>query len=73
MINKLVQSALQTGWLSVESEGLIRQVLTMRRYQSSDLQAIEKLDEAVKRGLVRREGRETTSLLPKDSCLESQR
>jgi hypothetical protein len=57
MIDRLVKSALQTGWLSVESEGLIRQVLVMRGYQSADLAAIEILLSAVQAGKIQREGR----------------
>ena len=56
MIDRLVKSALQTGWLSVESEGLIRQVLAIRGYQSADLAAIEILLSAVQAGQIQREG-----------------
>ncbi|MBW4522803.1 MAG: hypothetical protein KME16_24455 [Scytolyngbya sp. HA4215-MV1] len=55
MIHALVQSAFQTGCLSVESEGLIRQVLSIKGCQSSDLEALEKLCEAVKAGHIQRE------------------
>lgn len=57
MINRLVQSAFQTGWLSVESEGLIRQVLSIKAYGKSDLEALQRLAQAVQDGEVRRESR----------------
>ena len=57
MINRLVQSAFQTGWLSVESESLIRQVLALKAYQQSDLESLNELYRAVHRGVVKREGR----------------
>jgi hypothetical protein len=62
MIHRLVNSAFQTGCLSVESEGLIRQVLTVRSYQSSDLSALEELHQAVCAGRVKREAGEAVSL-----------
>ena len=58
MIRSLVQSALQTGCLSVASEGLIRQVLAMKGYQSSDLDALATLFEALDAGYIAREARE---------------
>lgn len=57
MISRLVQSAFQTGWLSVESESLIRQVLSIKAYQKRDLEALEELYQAVYAGQVRRESR----------------
>ncbi|MDI9640534.1 hypothetical protein [Geitlerinema calcuttense] len=57
MIRRLVQSAFQTGWLSVESESLIRQVLAIKAYQQSDIEALDELYGAVRRGVVKREGR----------------
>ncbi|MBW4575325.1 MAG: hypothetical protein KME08_08580 [Aphanothece sp. CMT-3BRIN-NPC111] len=55
MIRSLVKSAFQTGWLSVASEGLIRQVLSMNGYQSADLEALAALEEAVNNGTIQRE------------------
>lgn len=55
MIRSLVQSAFQTGCLSVASEGLIRQVLVMGGYQSQDLEDLKALYEAVNRGMIQRE------------------
>jgi hypothetical protein len=64
MIDRLVKSALQTGWLSVESEGLLRQVIAMRSFQSTDLTAIEQLYAAVHEGLVKREAGDAHEVLP---------
>ena len=55
MIRTLVNSALKTGCLSVESEGLMRQVLKMKAYRSSDLDELGKLYRAVKAGAIQRE------------------
>lgn len=55
MIHRLIQSAFQTGHLSVESEGLIRQVLAGRGYQVTDLAALEELHRAIDAGQVKRE------------------
>jgi hypothetical protein len=63
MIRTLVQSALQTGCLSVASEGLIRQVLAMKGYQASDLDALTVLCEAVKSGQIEREASDRHSLV----------
>jgi hypothetical protein len=63
MIGRLVQSAFQTGCLSVESEGLIRQVLAVRGYQSADLAALEQLYDAVHTGRIQREAHGTANLL----------
>lgn len=57
MIRTLVQSAFQTGCLSVASEGLIRQVLEMKGYETSDLEALTVLSEAVNSGQIEREAR----------------
>ncbi|KYC37052.1 hypothetical protein WA1_46290 [Scytonema hofmannii PCC 7110] len=55
MIRTLVESAFQTGCLSVESEGLLYQVLTTRSYQSKDLIALSDLYDAVRVGRIKRE------------------
>ncbi|HEY9872029.1 MAG TPA: hypothetical protein V6D12_01255 [Candidatus Obscuribacterales bacterium] len=57
MIRSLVQSAFQTGCLSVASESLIRQMLSMKGYQLEDLQALARLEEAVNKGMIQREAR----------------
>ena len=58
MISTLVKSAFQTGYLSVESEGLIRQMLTLKSCPPSDLDALEVLYEALQNGQVRREAQD---------------
>ncbi len=58
MISVLVDSAFQTGCLSVESEGLIRQVLAIGGYRSIDLNSLEKLYDAIKSGRIQREARQ---------------
>jgi hypothetical protein len=55
MIRTIVESALQTGCLSVESEGLLHQVLATKSYDSRDLAALLTLREAVEAGQIQRE------------------
>jgi hypothetical protein len=55
MIRALVESAFQTGCLSVESEGLLHQVLATKSYQSEDLAALTALYDAVCAGRIKRE------------------
>lgn len=55
MIDALVQSAFKTGCLSVESEALIRQVIAQRGYKSTDLDALNRLWDALNSGSIRRE------------------
>ncbi len=62
MIRTLVQSAFQTGCLSVASEGLIRQVLEMKGYETSDLEALTALYEAVNSGQIEREARSSSAM-----------
>jgi hypothetical protein len=57
MIYSLVQSAFQTGYLSVESEGLIRQVVGCGGCNTVDLEALQQLCRALETGDVRRETR----------------
>jgi len=52
-----VQEALTTGYLKVEAEEQLRQLLTTK-YSPEDLAAFMKLQEAVITGLVRQESRE---------------
>ncbi|MBD2449844.1 hypothetical protein H6G76_22290 [Nostoc sp. FACHB-152] len=56
MIRTLVESAFQTGYLSVESEGLLHQVLATKCYQSGDLALLADLYDAVMAGKIKREG-----------------
>ncbi|MBR8833897.1 MAG: hypothetical protein DSM106950_07610 [Stigonema ocellatum SAG 48.90 = DSM 106950] len=55
MIRALVESAFTTGCLSVESEGLLHQVLATKSYQSDDLAALASLYDAVRTGAIKRE------------------
>ena len=55
MISALVESAFQTGCLSVESEGLLHQMLLTRSYQLEDLTALQALYDAVRSGRIKRE------------------
>lgn len=57
MIHRLVESAFQTGCLSVESEGLIRQMLALRNYPHQDLEALAQLQTAIRRGQIQREAK----------------
>lgn len=61
MIRRLVQSAFQTGCLSVESEGLIRQLIAVRSYCAHDLSALEELHQAIGAGQIQREAGEFVS------------
>ncbi|WP_414623307.1 hypothetical protein [Calothrix sp. CCY 0018] len=55
MIRALVESAFQTGYLSVESEGLLHQMLATRIYRAEDVAALTRLSDAVRAGEVKRE------------------
>lgn len=62
MISVLVQSAFQTGYLSVESEGLIRQVLATRGCRLADVEALQDLYEALQTGQIRREAHQSLQM-----------
>lgn len=71
MIRTIVESAFQTGCLSVESEGLLHQVLATKCYQSDDLLALTELYEAVRAGQIKREASSTVLMefpLQNKSC-----
>lgn len=55
MLAAIVQSAFQTGCLSVESEGLIRQILAVGGCKLADLEALNRLYGAVQSGQIQRE------------------
>jgi hypothetical protein len=55
MIRSLVESAFKTGYLSVESEGLLLQVLAAKSYHAEDLTALVELCDAVRAGQIKRE------------------
>lgn len=55
MINLLVDSALENGCLSVASESLLRQLVNMKIYNASDLEALINLKKAFNSGQITRE------------------
>jgi len=55
MIDTLIKSAFQNGYLSVESEGLINQVLETKCYRQEDLMALNTLYAAIDAGRIKRE------------------
>ncbi|USR90995.1 hypothetical protein NEA10_19575 [Phormidium yuhuli AB48] len=63
MISTLVESAFQTGCLSVASEGLIYQVLTHRAYSPTDLAELQRLQSAVDQGKIEREAPQQLTVL----------
>lgn len=62
MIRALVESAFQTGYLSVESEGLLHQMLATRIYRIEDVAALTRLSDAVRAGQVKREASSNLSM-----------
>lgn len=62
MLAAIVQSAFQTGCLSVESEGLIRQILAVGSCKPADLEALNKLYDAVQAGQIQREARHSVQM-----------
>ncbi len=55
MIRALIESAFQTGYLSVESEGLLHQMLATKSYNPEDLADLSTLLDAVHAGRIKRE------------------
>lgn len=68
MITALVQSAFQTGHLSVESEALIRQVLALNSCKQSDLEALARLYKALQAGQIQREAHRSIQLPVLERC-----
>ena len=62
MIRVLVESAFQTGCLSVESEGLLHQMLATKIYKAEDVAALKRLYDAVRAGKVKREASSNISM-----------
>jgi hypothetical protein len=56
-IRDVVQQALTTGYLTIEAENLLRQLLC-QKYESEDFNAFLKLQLAAMAGYVRQESRE---------------
>ncbi len=63
MIRTIIASAFQTGYLSVESEGLLNQVLVTKCYQSEDLPELAALYNAVRSGKIKREASSSNVLM----------
>ncbi|MGC9504279.1 hypothetical protein [Baaleninema sp.] len=64
MIQTLVESAYQTGCLSVASEASISQFLQYKAYATSDLDALQRLRLAVEEGKIDREAPRQFALFP---------
>jgi hypothetical protein len=62
MITALVQSAFQTGHLSVASEALIRQILALNSCRPCDREALTKLYAALQSGHIQREANQRIQL-----------
>lgn len=60
-IRDLVQTALKTGYLTIEAEEQLRQLLTTR-YDLEDLNAFMTLQEAAMTGQVKQESRERSKV-----------
>lgn len=58
LIREIVHQALSTGYLTVEAEEQLRQLL-QTKYSSEDLKAFMKLQLAAMAGLVKQESRES--------------
>ncbi len=62
LIRDIVEQALRTGYLTVEAEEQLRQLL-ISRYELEDLNAFMNLQEAAMMGRVRQESRERLQIL----------
>ncbi|MBO9999256.1 MAG: hypothetical protein J7641_09665 [Cyanobacteria bacterium SID2] len=69
MICKLVESALQTGCLSVASEASISQFLRYKAYRITDLDALQRLRMAIEEGQIDREAPRQFALFPQLTTL----
>ncbi|MFN6482370.1 MULTISPECIES: hypothetical protein [unclassified Nostoc] len=63
MIRTIIASAFETGYLSVESEGLLQQVLATKCYQAEDLPDLAALYDAVRAGEIKREASSSNVLM----------
>lgn len=63
LIRKLVEQALATGYLSVEAEAQLRQLLQKTKYGKEDLNAFMQLQQAAMSGQVKQESREVRQSL----------
>ncbi|MDP8964257.1 MAG: hypothetical protein M3O33_09800 [Cyanobacteriota bacterium] len=57
LIRNVVQQALSTGYLTLEAEEQLRQMLS-KKYENEDLNAFMTLQQAAMAGLVKQESRE---------------
>ena len=57
MIRELVTTALSTGYLTLEAEDKLRQLLQRTKYGAEDINAFMKLQQAAMNGLVKQESR----------------
>ncbi|OCQ99409.1 hypothetical protein BCD67_22465 [Oscillatoriales cyanobacterium USR001] len=62
LIREVVAEALTTGYLTVEAENLIRQMLTTTKYDIEDLNAFMSLQLAAMAGQVKQESSELKDL-----------
>jgi hypothetical protein len=58
LIRDVVQQAMTIGYLTIESENLLRRMLTTTTYELEDLNAFMTLQLATMSGLVKQESRE---------------
>ncbi|MGE5659697.1 MAG: hypothetical protein ACM37W_24145 [Actinomycetota bacterium] len=58
LIREVVQQALKTGYLTVEAENQLRQLLTTTKYDLEDMNAFMSLQLAAMAGQVKQESRE---------------
>jgi DNA-dependent RNA polymerase auxiliary subunit epsilon len=61
LIRQIVQQALTNGYLSVEAEDQLRQLLQTTKYGLEDINAFMKLQQAVIAGIVRQKSRELSA------------
>ncbi|MBE9187477.1 hypothetical protein IQ270_23190 [Microcoleus sp. LEGE 07076] len=62
LIRDLAQQALSLGYLTLESENQLRQILTTTKYDLEDLNAFMTLQLAAMSGLVKQESRQLREL-----------
>lgn len=67
LIRELVQKTLRTGYLTIEAEEQLRQLLTTR-YDLEDLNAFMALQEAAMAGRVKQESREQSQYTAIEQC-----
>ena len=67
LIRDVVQKAIRTGYLTIEAEEELRQLLTTR-YDLEDLNAFMRLQEAAMTGDVKQESRERLRYVAVEQC-----